>query len=154
MKSLERFQQQPFLRWQHLAIVAVISAVGFLFIWIAFDSWNRHSRLEASGINAEAVVTSKQTGNTFRGDIWYEVDYTFSANGTLQSGTSRAEPADWQKVATGGRLAIRFLEGNPAVNRALIAKTPLPDALASLVLGLICLAAAGWVFIARPRIRI
>ena len=54
---------------------------------------------------------------------------------------------------TGGRLAIRFLKGDPAVNEALIAKTPLPDALASLVLGLICLAAAGWVFIARPGIR-
>lgn len=129
-------------------------AVGFLWIWIAFDSWSRHTRLEAAGIHAEAVVTSKRTGNTFRGDIWYSVDYTFSANGELQSGTSRAEPADWQKVSTGGTLTVRFPKGNPVVNEALIAKTPLPDALTSLVLGLICLAAAGWVFIARPRIRI
>ncbi len=54
---------------------------------------------------------------------------------------------------TGGTLAIRFLKGDPAVSEAMIAKTPLPDALASMVPALICLAAAGWVFIARPGIR-
>ncbi|MDC0723159.1 DUF3592 domain-containing protein [Nannocystis bainbridge] len=140
--------------------------IGGGVTYLGVDATAAELRLRSGGDIVEAdvldtrVMKARNTGTT------YEVRYAFTLAGaaetyTLSDGTGReglwtALPvADWEAARASGKVAVRYLPGDPWVSRPVnAAAPPLGDSIAGLVLGLLialpCLLLLVRVLIRRP----
>ncbi len=106
------------LSWPHLAAVLLPIILAVLYgLWAKHDYQNYYGRLDSHGVEAQATIIGKFTGDTggSRSRPYYEIRFEFTVDGKRRRGRIRVTPGFYKSHDPPDKVAIRYLPEDPQI---------------------------------------